>query len=138
MTAVAAKIREGFTDSLRASQLNFLAGTTFPAAPGTCYLALFSNQPDSSGANATEVTGTRQAITWSSVAALSDNRPFITPSTDLTQTLVNTSPAIVQAFGIYSASSGGTLYYIGLMPYPLAVSALQSVTVSANTLIVRV
>ena len=51
----------GFSDYLEDAILNWFKGTTFPAAPGTIYVALFNNDPTDTGLSGTEVTTTIRA-----------------------------------------------------------------------------
>lgn len=75
--------------------LNWIRGTTMPAAPASIFASLWNGDPDAGGSEVTQtISLTRQAITWSAVAARAMNN-----SADLT-------------FG--TASSSGSVTYVAL------------------------
>lgn len=123
-------LRTGFIDSYHASRLNHLKNTAYPAALTTAYLALYAgSMPLSDGTGGTEVTGTRQAITFGSPATDTAGRQYITNTSAITQTLTNTSPATLVGFGIQAASTGGTPVYVDRLPSPFQVAAGAIVTI---------
>ena len=101
--------------------LNWLKGTTFPAAPATVYVALFTTAPSNdTGSGAVEVSGgsyARAAITTSSGwSAISGGGSSATPeqiSNGSTVTFATPTAnwGTVVAIGLYDASTAGNLLY---------------------------
>jgi hypothetical protein len=121
---------------LRDAQLNQWRGTTYPAAPATLYIALFSSDPGRTGTGGTEVTTSirtagRVAIAssgWDPVASSGDAR-FIanTASIDFGNAV---SSATITHVGIFDAATGGNYYGGTASPFtatagaPAAIAAL--------------
>lgn len=126
-------MRLGWLDTMQASRLNHVTGTTYPAALGGTYLALFSVMPTSDGTGGTEVTGTRPSITLGSPTADYNGRHFMTNASAVTSiTLANTSPAYIVGFGIYDAATSGNLYYIDHLPMPFQVAKTATISIAAK------
>ena len=113
----------GASQYLENARLNWLKGTTFPAAPATVYVALFTTAPtDDSGAGAVEVSGgayARASITtssgWSSISGAPAAPAQISNSGAVSFPAATANWGTVLAFGIYDASSGGNLLYWATM-----------------------
>lgn len=131
----------GFSDYLETKILNFLKGTSMPAAPATVYIGLFTAQPADTGttggtADGTEVTTTngtggwsnyaRQALTtatgWNAIAAATGdstgqqitNNATIGGNTAWTNN--GGSTVTITGVGIWDATtSGNLLIYINLV-----------------------
>lgn len=124
--------RAGWLDTMQQSRLQHLTGSTYPSAPGGTYLALFSKMPLSDGSGGVEVTGTRPSITLSAPVTDANGRHYATNASAINSiALANASAAQVVGFGIYSAATGGTLYYADRLP-PFQVSAGQTISVYAG------
>jgi hypothetical protein len=102
--------------------LNWMKGTTFPAAPTNVYIALYTSDPTDADSG-TEVTGGSYARAtfavgdWSSItqpggaATISNDVAIAFPTaTDNWGTVTH--------FGVRSASSGGNLFYHGSLSTP--------------------
>ena len=125
-----------FTDSYQASRVNTMKNTTHPAAFATAYLALYSIMPASDGTGGTEVTGTRSSVTFGSVAKDTSGRTAMSNSSAVTSiTLANTSAATIVGFAICSASTAGTVEYMGPL-YPFNVAALATITIPVGAIVV--
>lgn len=121
-----------FTTAYHQSQLNHVAGTSYPAAPTTVYLALFYSLPNAAGSGGSEATGTRSAITFGSAAADSGGWQTISNNASVTQTIA--SAGWIVGFGIYTASTGGTLIYHHTLPGGFEVKAGQSVVIPVGAI----
>lgn len=99
--------------------LNWLKGSTFPAAPATVYIGLFSTTPTANTGSGTEVTGSsyaRQALTtttqWSAISQNADTiHDQISNSVAITFPAVTGSPYTVVGVGIWDASTNGNMLY---------------------------
>lgn len=96
--------------------LNWLKGTTFPAAPSTVYVALFTANPADDGTGGTEVSGgnySRVAITTSSGwSAISGTAPRqISNSGIVTFPTPSANWGTITGIGVYDASTAGNLLY---------------------------
>jgi hypothetical protein len=99
---------------LENAQLNWLKGTTYPAAPATVYVALFTVTPTDAGAG-TEVTGgsyARAAITtstgWSSISGTPEQ---ISNGGIVTFATPTASWGTVVAIAVFDALTAGNLLY---------------------------
>lgn len=125
--------RTGAPDTFHQARLNYITGTTHPAAPVGLYLALFiGTMPDSTGANGSEATGTRPAITLGSPAQDANGRWYITNAGSVSVTIANNSGGEIVGFGLYSAATGGTLLYTDTMPAPFPALANAALTIAAG------
>lgn len=150
----------GFSDYMETQILNWYKGTTFPAAPATTYLGLFTANPADTGstggtADGTEMTTTngatgyaayaRQAIAWGAIGAASS-----APISDSTGQQIQNSAQItfpannggstvtVTGVGVYSAATAGNLlYYIALGSSQAYANGSQP-TVNATSLTVAI
>jgi hypothetical protein len=116
-----------FTVAYAQSQLNHIAGTTYPAAPGTVYLALFKSMPDTTGSNGVEATGTRTAVTLGSPAVDIGGQQAMSNSATVTQTIA--TACWIVGYGLYTASTAGTLIYQHTFPSGFQVTKNQSVVI---------
>jgi len=145
-----------FSDYMEGTILAWYKGTAFPAAPGTCYLGLFTANPADTGtvaapADGTEMTITngttgyaayaRQAITWGAVAAAS-----AAPLSDATGQQIQNSAQVtypannggstvtVTGVGVYSAlTAGSLLYYVAITAQAYSAGSAPTVNVSGLT-----
>jgi hypothetical protein len=103
---------------------------------GTFYLSLHTSSPSGAGAGSTEVSGggyVRQAVTFDAAAdgekANADAVTFPTASS---------SWGTVTHFGLFSASSGGSLLFYAPLTSPVAVGTGALATFEAGDLIIEV
>jgi hypothetical protein len=109
----------GKSQYLEDALLNWMKGTTFPAAPSTVYVALFTTAPsDDAGTSAVEVSGgsyARASITtssgWSSISGAPSAAAQISNGGTITFATPTGNWGSVVAIGIYDASSAGNLLY---------------------------
>jgi hypothetical protein len=90
--------------------LNWIRGTSFPAAPATVYAALFDGSPGDDGAGGTEITNTIKGSTTRNAMAF--NAPSggeIENSAEVVITASASAPATASHWGLFTASTGGTL-----------------------------
>ncbi len=97
--------------------LNWLKGSTFPAAPTTVYVALFTAAPSDSGGG-TEVSGNayaRQAITtssgWSAISGGGASPEQISNAATITFPTPTGNWGTVVAIGLFDAATNGNLLY---------------------------
>src|SRR2546422_7425557 len=94
--------------------LNWLKGTSFPAAPGTLYLGAYTVAPDDPGGG-TEVTGNgyaRQAITFGAITEVANGPNTMSTNADILFPVA--TPAgygDVVALGLFDSLSGGIMVY---------------------------
>ena len=126
--------KTGYNDSYHQSRINHLAGTAYPAALATPYIGLYLGKlPLSDGSGATDTV--RAAVTWSAAAQdPNTNRWYLQPTAAIT------FPAIpagvsgeVVGWGVFAASSGGTVVYSDIVPSPFPVMPGQVLTLAAST-----
>jgi len=99
--------------------LNWMKGTTFPAAPTTTYVALFTTAPtDDNNTGSTEVSGgsyARVGITsssgWSSISGAPSAPAQISNSGTVTFATPTANWGTIVAIGIFDASSAGNLLW---------------------------
>lgn len=104
----------GKTSTQEAAVLNVLRATNI-TAPATAYVALFTAAPTDTTAG-TEVTGSAYARQAAGFSAPTGNSPStIVNGAEILFPEVTGSGYTVVAFGIMSASSGGTLLYWGTL-----------------------
>jgi hypothetical protein len=108
----------GLSQNVEDAVLAWIAGTTFPTAPTTLFMALYTSAPDDNGSG-TEVAAsgyTRQSITLGATSTDSGKRTKANTNT------ITFGPALadfgtIVAFGIWTVVSGGTSSnYIGGNP----------------------
>lgn len=124
--------------------LNWIKGTTFPAAPANLYIGLFSTVPTANTGSGTEVTGSsyaRQAVAssaWSAVAQNADTiHDQISNSNAITFPAVTTSSYTVVGIGVFDAvSAGNLLYYQAVTSQTVAVG--NQYQIAAAGLVVEV
>lgn len=109
----------GQSDYLNSAILNWLKGTTYPAAPATTYVALFTTAPTSdAGTGGTEVSGgsyARAAITsssgWSSISGGGTSAEQISNAGVITFATPSANWGTVVAVGLYDAVTAGNMLY---------------------------
>jgi hypothetical protein len=109
----------GKSQYLENALLNWMKGSTFPAAPATVYVALFTTAPaNDAGASAVEVTGgsyARAAITtttgWSAISGAPSAAGQISNGSTVTFATPSANWGTVVAIGIYDALTVGNLLY---------------------------
>ena len=109
----------GKSQYLENAMLNWMKGTTFPAAPATVYVALFTTAPtNDAGASAVEVSGgsyARAAITtstgWSAISGAPGAPGQISNGGTVTFATPSANWGTVLAIGVYDALTAGNLLY---------------------------
>src|SRR5260221_13288960 len=108
----------GQSDYLNSAILNWLKGTTYPAAPANTYVALFTTAPTSdAGTGGTEVSGgayARVAIAssgWSAISGGATVAEQISNSGVVTFATPSANWGTVVAIGLYEAVTSGNLLY---------------------------
>lgn len=133
------------SDYLEGQVLNWIHGTTMPAAPTTIYIGLFTAQPGDTGtsgspADGTEVSGgsyARVAVTSSSgtsAPAASSTTQFINITGSVTFPQATASWGTVTGWGIWDASTVGHLLWFGAISPTQAISTNQTPSFNANAL----
>lgn len=120
--------------------LDWMAGTTFPAAPSAVYLALFTTQPADAGTGGTEVSGgayARQTFTFGSKSNASGSGRQEANSGSVTFPTATANWGTVTSFGIYDASSAGNLLYVAALTTSLTVNTGNQVVFSGGALTVK-
>jgi hypothetical protein len=120
---------------LENAQLNWLKGTTYPAAPATVYVALFTVTPTDAGGG-TEVTGgsyARIGITsstgWSSISGTPEQ---ISNGAIVTFATPTANWGTVIAIGIYDAvTAGNLLYWVTMSGQTINTGVITSFAVGA-------
>lgn len=117
------------SDSSETLLANFIANGQTATRPTAWFLALFTAAPNDAGGG-TEVSGSgyaRQAITFGAASS------GVTANTSThTITASGGSFGTITHFGIFSASTGGTLLWHGPVGTPRAYADGESVTVAAG------
>lgn len=130
-----ATTRTGHLDAQQSARLNYLKGSSYSAAPSTVYLGIYaSSMPLSDGSAGNEISpATRPAITFGAVAQDANGRHYMTNSSAINSVvLTNTASAEIIGFGVFTASSGGTLLYMDrIYPYQIAAGATVSFPVGS-------
>lgn len=120
--------------------MNWIKGTTFPAAPATTYVALFTTLPTSdAGTGGTEVSGNayaRQPITsstgWSSISGGSTTPDVISNAGTITFPTPTGSWGTVVGIGLYDAvSAGNLLYFDGITSQAIGSGVVASFAIGA-------
>ncbi|HLY31261.1 MAG TPA: hypothetical protein VKQ36_09540 [Ktedonobacterales bacterium] len=114
------------SDHMEAALLNWLKGTTFPAAPTTLYVGLFTALPGDTGttgspADGTEVTASngyaRVALTtssgWSAIGGESSTEQYITNAGAISFPAATGSWGTIVGYGVWDASTSGNLIFYG-------------------------
>ena len=100
--------------------LNWIKGTTFPAAPANTYVGLFTTMPVYAGTGGVEVSGgayaraTEAAAGWS-VISTGANGDQIDNTATLTYPTPTAGWGTVLGFGIFDALTGGNLLYFAIL-----------------------
>jgi hypothetical protein len=105
----------GFVQSVIDSQLSWISGSTFTAAPGSTYIGLLTHLPNAAGSGAVEAPQTtRQSVTWSAPATDGGGHRFIQNSGSLTFTF--SGACTVVGFAVFDALTNGNLLYYSSLP----------------------
>lgn len=146
LLAMATSGRGTTTDS---SILQFVLGKAAYTAPAGCYFALFSTTPTADNGSFTELSSidgyTRAGMTNAASNGSADWSATTTDATGVwkTNAAVVTFPTVVTlawvavtGFGIYSASSAGTLLYWGTFgsPTTLGIGSTASFAIGSVTI----
>lgn len=128
----------GLSNYIQNAILNFLKGTTFPAAPAAVYVGLFNGDPTDAGSGGAEVTTTVRAA--GRVVA-----PFgtITGNTSIANSAdvdfgAAAGAATASHFGLFSAASGGQLLASGALASSQSIAATNLVKFATGALTVTV
>lgn len=108
---------------------NFIANATTATRPTAWFLALFTAAPSDSGGGTELSTGgyARQAITFGAASS-----GVVANTSTHTFTATGASWGSVTHYGIFSASSAGTLYWHGALGTPRTIADGESLTVAAS------
>lgn len=118
-----------FSDASETLIANFIANNQTATRPTAWFLALFTAAPSDSGGG-TEVSGSgyaRQAITFGAASG-----PTVSNTSTHTFTASGGAWGTVTHYGIFSASSAGTLYWHGALGTSRTVADGESLTVAAG------
>lgn len=101
------------SDYLETQILNWIKGTTFPAAPSAVYVGLFSSDPTDTGSAGTEVTTTvrvagRVAVTFGANSGSGDGTTSISNSA-IVDFGASAGATTVTHFALFDAVSGGNM-----------------------------
>jgi hypothetical protein len=123
---------------LQNARLNFIKGTTHPAAQATLYLALYTTQPSNADSGGVEVTGgsyARASIASSVWSAISGASPAsITNSSAIAFTAASGSWGTIVAIGIKDASTSGNLLYVAPLATAISIVSGQQYVQAANSI----
>lgn len=123
---------------LQNAALNWLKGTTYPAAPANTYVALFTTQPTNAGTGGTEVSGgsyARVAIPSSGWSALSGATPTSTSNSAAVNFAASTANwGTVVAFGLYDAVTAGNLLYVAALTTSQTINSGSTASFAAGQL----
>lgn len=128
----------GKTQSHTDAVLNVLRGTALTGV--TPYVGLLSVAPANDNDPGTELSGNgyaRQLVAFSAPQADTGNVRRIENTSEVTFGPATADWPQVVAFGIYSAATGGTMLYWGVLDTPKAVQAGDSARFAASSLRVR-
>lgn len=131
------------SDYLETQILNWLKGTTFPSAPASVYVGLFSSDPTDTGSAGTEVTTTiraagRVAVSFGANSGTGDGATSI--ANDALVDFGNAAAgASVTHYGIFDAASAGNILVSNSLVSAKTVGtgdpvsfAIGTITISAN------
>lgn len=130
----------GKSQYLENALLNWMKGSTFPAAPATVYVALFTTAPtNDAGASAVEVSGSnygRAAITtttgWSAISGAPAAPGQISNGGIVTFATPSGSWGTIVAIGIYDAiTTGNLLYWNSITSQAIASGVVASFAIGA-------
>ena len=118
--------------------LNFLKGTTFPAAPAAVYVGLFNGDPTDAGSGGAEVTTAirtagRVAATFGTITGDTS----IANSADVDFGAA-AGAATASHFGLFTAASGGQLLASGALAASQSIAATNLVKFATGALTVTV
>lgn len=102
----------GFSNAVEAAILDCYFNQTNITAPTAIYLALFSSAPDDAGAGGTELSGNAYARVDVTAAFSAASGGAVTNSAAVDFPTASGAWSAVVAWGLYTASSGGT-YLLG-------------------------
>lgn len=133
----------GKSQYLESALLNWMKGTSFPSAPATVYVALFTTAPgDDSGTGAVEVSGnnySRASITtssgWSSISGAPSAPAQISNSSTVTFATPSAGWGAIVAVGIYDAATSGNLLYWTTITSQVVISGVAPSFTSGNLLL---
>jgi hypothetical protein len=119
--------------------LNWIRGTTFPAAPGAVYVALFDGSPTDTGSGGTEITNTiRGTTTRNAIAFNAPSGGEIENSAEVVITASASGGATASHFGLFSAATGGNLIVHGSLTAPKTIAASDEVKIPAAALTISI
>lgn len=126
--------KTGFSDAMHQSRVNHLAGTAYPAPITTPFIGLYLGKaPQSDGSGAFDFV--RVAVTWTTqMQDPNTQRWFVQPTAPLAFTIPVGVTGEVVGWGVYSAGSGGTPFYVDAVPSPFPVTPGQVVTLPPSAL----
>jgi hypothetical protein len=127
-------VTSGFSQYLENAALNWFRSTTYPAAPATVYLALFTTAPvNGVTAGSVEVTGgsyQRVPITANSVSFLAPSGAAPATSTqgaNFTFTTPSAGWGTVTGWALFDAASAGNMLVYAALTVPVAINSGDTV-----------
>lgn len=129
-----------FSNSIKNAILNWIKGSTFPAAPVAVYLSLYSTAvgDDDSGTEitATITGGNRPAVLFGAID--NNERILNTPAITVTASSAGNASIVAVALHTTATPGTGTLIVHDTLAAPIPVVAGQSVVVPVDSLIVHI
>lgn len=118
---------------LASAIMNWMRGTTFPAAPSNVYVALFNGNPTVAGTSGTEVTTSVRAAgrLAAGFAAISGGKIANAANVDFG---LSAAGATITHIAIFSAASGGNMLGFKALPTALPVVTGDPVLFEAGKL----
>lgn len=127
------------SDYLEAAVLNWVRGTTFPSAPSSVYLALFTGSATEDGTTSPEIPVSlgylRQVITFAAVTQ-SAGRGVMSSSNGQTFGPASSSWGTVTHLGLFDAQSAGNMLYFNSASSQYSVSAADRVVFNTGSVFV--
>lgn len=134
----------GFTDALERALLDHITSKTAYSPPATWYLGLSSTAPSDDGTSFTEPSGgayARVAMTSADWAAAIGGAPASASTSAIkefpTASATWVAGADLVAWGLFTASSGGTPQIIGALTVPKPVLAGDTFSFASGSLVLQ-
>lgn len=126
-----------FSNYLEDQITGWLNGTTFVAAPVNTYLQLYNGDPTDTGTGGTQVLS-RVAVPSGSWTRGTGGAGTITNTSQITVTSNASVNATATHAALFSASTGGNMYFYGALTTSAAISAGDEVKISASNLSITI
>lgn len=113
--------------------LNWIRGTTMPAALTGCYLACFVGDPEAGG---TEVSGNNYSRTsmQSALPAPTGSNKTISSNADIVTPIASGSWGTVDYIALYDASTSGNRIASGALSSSVAIASLDRLRIASGNL----